>query len=294
MASHRLASQGRQIRVAWRGQKVGLHSSWHKKHISRESRGAKRGPRPLCDCVTRKGFRKLLRFPAVLWQFTLQPRPTTLTTDDAVRALGPLSEIPASPLPPSLCPPPRRSTFKVPEMTEGRRLICRVLGAPLLSGVLPAAAGAFGPLKNLLPKAPSVHCSDIKPPNAPRARDGDRSARASNSRYFAKFRGVRPFTSHCLSVRNRNDGGEAAALFLPFLRPPVRSFPISRYRGISSDGNGERASERGNGLSRPAAPRGEKDLMGGPKQSRRRRHCELRRMLRPTHPARPGPGSLYL
>ena len=147
---------------------------------------------------------------------------------------------------PSLCPPPRRSTFKVPEMTEGRRLICRVLGAPLLSGVLPAAAGAFGPLKNLLPKAPSVHCSDIKHPNAPRARDGDRSARASNSRYFAKFRGVRPFTSHCLSAIATMEGKR-----LCFSHSSARPCDPFQFHVIEEFHLMGMASERGNGLSRP-------------------------------------------
>ena len=128
----------------------------------------------------------------------------------------------------------------------------------MTEGRLLPRCGAFGPLKNLLPLAPSVHCLGrrYETPNAP-------IDRPQQQQIFRQIPRPAPIAHIALS-----------AVRLCFSHSPVRFYPISRYRGISSDRNGERA---GNGLSR----RGEEEGFDG-MAAQRRRHCELRRMLCPT------------
>ena len=183
---------------------------------------------------------------------------TASAVADDVRALRAWSEIPASPFLPSFPPSARgaSSTFKVPEMSEGRRLVRRVSSPPR----------RFWAPQKCAPKGaiPSIVWVDIKAPNAPCAAAAaiDRPERQEIFGQIPRFR------SFPLSMV-RNNWHKDAASFLQ--SPSIRFFLISRYRGISSDGNGQ----RGNGLSR-------RGRIGWAAQSRR--HCELRRMLCPTHP----------
>ena len=118
-------------------------------------------------------------------------------TDDP-RELRLLSKIPACFAPPQLnCV----HFLKCPKLTEGRLL---------------PRCGAFGPLKNLLPLMPSVHCLGrrYEAPNAP-------IDRLEQQQIFRQIPHPAPIAHIALSAVR-------PALFLSFLCPFLPNFTISR------------------------------------------------------------------
>ena len=146
---------------------------------------------------------------------------TASAVADDVRALRAWSEIPASPFLPSFPPSARgaSSTFKVPEMTEGRRLVRRVSSPPRRFWAPQKCASKE--------RRHPIYCLGRYKSAKCTVRGGDRSARATRDIWPNSSGSIVSIALSMVRNNRRKDDGDAA-LFFPF--PPP--FDSSQFHDI--------------------------------------------------------------